>query len=549
MTIDENKRKELLQRKKELLIKKRQMLADLPREKSVLDKIDQSGDSPLDATQRVATSFGNVNGIVDYLKKQGFKPKVLDDEIYVETEKGLAPIDPGMFKGGLSELSKDISEFAATVPEMAISSAGSFLGGLGGAVSTGNPVGAYLGQVAGGGIGSGAAEKYRQALGKMIGSYQPENDDFINSDVKTAALIGAGTDAVLPLVGQGLKQTSKLTKPVTDFTSKKLKDLARNVYLHSTGMNKLVGFKENQLLPDAAKEAADELIKGGFFGTEDTLADMASSSLKDADNQLVEELSKSKSKIGFKELMDESSKIAQSNVPEVAGEKGQNKVISYIKNILNDSRTKSQFKPTGIKPDTTLKNEAEKIIDALEIDLPTANKLKRSFNSSFAFDEDASMIENAEMGVQSALRKMIENKSIDPEKTKQLNKSMVKYLMLKKGLMKDEAIELARPVFSRSKGYASAISDIPGKASLITTAMDAMPKTAVGTGLAKIFSMGSDATGKISKSKLLDLISKTAVPVSNVTSQLTKQIMKELSRLDDVDEEQFNKKRNKSNVD
>jgi hypothetical protein len=64
MALTEEEKNKLIQEKKRL----ESMLQSIDLEKSVVEKYDNSGVSPLSYNERIATSFGNNKGVMNYLE-------------------------------------------------------------------------------------------------------------------------------------------------------------------------------------------------------------------------------------------------------------------------------------------------------------------------------------------------------------------------------------------------------------------------------------------------------------------------------------------------
>ncbi len=519
MALTEDEKNKLIQEKQRL----ESMLQSVDLEKSVVEKYDNSGVSPLTYNERMATSFGNNTGVMNYLKKKGYSPLIRNGEMYVETEKGLTPIDPDFFSAGsFSEVGTDLGEMALTAPEMMVNSIPSALGAYFGAA--GGPGGSYLGKVLGGGIGGYLGEKLKQGVGGLVGTYEPDDSTKTNEALST--LIGMGTEAVLP----GASYLGKTAlKKGGDFLDPYLQKLASNMYLHSTGMNKLIDVKggiTNQQAKQIAKESLDE----GIIGTGKTIRNLAKSKIDFAEDALQGQLKNSTSKIGFDELKDLASKKMSDNIIPGDEKAAKSKLLS----LLNSSGIKGKFDKSSVAKDGGLTNEW---IDSFDLELETANKLKRSFNPLFKnVGKDKPIKGNALMAIQKSLKELIEQKSPDTEAIKKINQKLNQYQQILKGISKNESMDMKRPVNSRTKGIVGAIDP---KSLLGYFMMDLMPTTAIESYAAKGLSSVAKKTAAINAAK---------TPVMDVTSQLAKSVIRDLMKYD-VDEEQFNKKRNKSNVD
>jgi len=152
--------------------------------------------SPVSKTDRVAMSFGNDKGVVNYLSKKYEAVETHKDKGIVVKDKGVwKQVDPSLFSGDGWSISEAIGDIA-DVAGPAVNVAGSVTGALVGAMGM-NPGSVVLGST----LGAGLTKWATTNMGRLAGTY----------DATTAEQVAdIGWDMVLNLGGYAIAPTLKL---------------------------------------------------------------------------------------------------------------------------------------------------------------------------------------------------------------------------------------------------------------------------------------------------------------------------------------------------
>lgn len=503
MALSPEEKAALLQKKKQI----EDLLSNYGREKSVTDVYDTSGVSPIKFSERMATYFGNLPGNLKYLESKGYNPQLIDGRIYTQDKSGkLSPIDPDFLKtGSIGEAATDLAELGLNIPEIAVSAIPQVLGAIGG-TAIGGPVGGFTGRVIGSGVGSGIAEKMRQAIGGALGTYkQNESSD---KEAMLAALMGAGTEAIIPGVTKSVKGLFKKTE-------KPLEDIAANMYLQSTGLNKFVGLNKGGISKEEAKRIAKQGLQEKIIGSQNTMSKKAINSLGLTEDMLQDVFEKSPNKITYPELVSKSQSIIKNNLLPGSEKSEIKKLIS----VLESPSIKGKFDKTP-----ELKGAVSDIINKLDISVADANKIKRKLNPFYKeLGQDVTGTKKALNSIQTSLRQLVEEKSGNPEAIKEINKKINTYQQILKGLESAGEIDLKRPITNRTKMYAGSFKP---EAMISLLGLDIAPKSTAGSYAAWMAQALANQAKKTS----------IETPIADTLSAGVQQMLRQIQRIDEGDE-------------
>lgn len=380
---------------------------------SVIEQVDENKDSPVSLLDRLKMSFGNPEDKLSYLAKKNLEPRIRDGQLYTKDENGsLIPVDPAApsFMKFLKDIPADIAEFAGDVPEIAGDVAGSVAG-----LSIAGPAGL----VGGAGVGGFTGNKFKQAIGSLLGvRNQPpvldvNSKGFFDPESMTSGGLSALT-SLIPAGGQVLKSGSKKAANVIASEA-----IPERIYAWSTGLTK--GSKEE------AQSLARALLDENITGTSKSLTKKA-----------IEKGTQSQSVL--KDILEKSAPIKQDAIetkfksllgkPATGDIKAHNKAVDSVWKEF-----KQKYFPGKSLASATTLNEEKKL-------------LQGAASKQFGEPQFASMKKDAQRALSTALKQSIEEASGSPESVKAVNKAINRYFSLVESLNEKSVTEFGKPVFS-----------------------------------------------------------------------------------------------------
>lgn len=210
--------------------------------------------------------LGNVKGSIKRLQKEFGEGNVSFSEkngIVLKENGQWKPLDPS---SSPVDYIKDPWEFARDVQDLAgeaILFAGEEAGGLVGRAAglVAGKAGGTAGDISGSAVGAGIAEKFRQSLGRIVGTYEATEEEAMQ-DVATEMMFSAGGQALglglIPGAGRFLKATKGLKQGIDD-TSKAVFSKVVG-FLNGTGESATREIIENG--PDITRKIRSSVTKG-----------------------------------------------------------------------------------------------------------------------------------------------------------------------------------------------------------------------------------------------------------------------------------------------
>jgi len=320
--------------------------------------------SPLGALDRLALTFGNEKGKMDYLRGKFDGVSYNPDKGIVVKNKGVwQQVDPsGLGEGDAwqrsAELLKDVVDLGDVIGGGLAAWGGAAIGAAGGAVA--GPGGAIAGGVAGAGAGGAAFGALRTELGKLVGTYDASPEEQLQ-DIGWEMLLASGGQAA-PAVFRSAKEAAKWVgrrpaisefsaalKEIGTNATDSVKDILAQTYGKMTGagteaMHHTMNNTDRVIgtLKGAAKgldtetKVIDKLAIGnikdadGFIKTMDSKLSTLYGEMKDA----VIEKSGNLGRVDFKQSIDEAlESLAQEGVVKrkiVASSGGQVQKVEYL---------------------------------------------------------------------------------------------------------------------------------------------------------------------------------------------------------------------------
>lgn len=266
----------------------RQEPAEQP--KSYLSGLLNKGEA-FPPSERARLSFGNPEGVLNYLKQQGVPAEYRDGELYIGEGDKAYPLDPNGFRTlveafppigaynsikdliqGTSESSnrrriQDLLDIPSDIAEAGPDALNTLL-------TTISTAGGPLRMVGGGALGGFAAEKAKEGIGAPLGVYKADGG-YVTPESMQATTIGglSSVPSAALRAGQGISQAvSKLNIPQRLFSSATGmgKELAKNPEGVNLLLSERVSGNANDLtkLSDQQLKQIGDELKGMFAGKE-----------------------------------------------------------------------------------------------------------------------------------------------------------------------------------------------------------------------------------------------------------------------------------------
>lgn len=392
--------------------------------------------SPLSLVERFLSSFANSRtdpkGLKKYLTGRGYETKDYGGDIYARKGKEgkYGNIDP--LPDTLSELGKDIfvdaGDYLTSIPAA--------LGAAGGSAITAATGGAGAPTIP---ILAGAAAYPGQKLKELIGKKAGVTSEDAPSEASSEA-ISQGLAALLPmLTSLGKTGVQKVSKAA-------MGNIVPAMYGEAIGIRDFA--KKDPL---KAKEIIQILTDNGAWGRRGTLDEIAEKAVPDISSSIDDVLSKSNEKIGWQDIAQKLFKNLEEEGDVIDPVAKKQAVIEWINKI----KSKGTDLNKGLFPVGSKKSLVDSEATKRKLNDFVKNFYKQGSQSKITPDQ-------ADLAgqTQEIIRDLVRNKSGDPEEVKRLNKLLLAYNTLGKGIEGLEGKEFLNAMGTRAS--ANAFSALAG---------------------------------------------------------------------------------------